>query len=78
MREDFTQVVLRHFDTRILPEDFGKVQAGIEGLHRDGFSTKDAISYVACWEEIDPFLEEEVALDRMLRIRSKYKGKTNV
>lgn len=69
-KEDFTQAVISHFD--ILPEDFNKVTAGVEGLYRDGFSLEDAIAYVNCWEEIDPFLNEDIAIDRMVKIRKGY------
>ena len=75
-KETFTQIVLRHFDTYIMPEDFGIVKAGIEGLHQDGFTLSDAISYTACLEEVNPSLNEDIALERMAKIRGKYEKQT--
>jgi hypothetical protein len=41
-------------------------------LHRDGFSVDDAVAYLSCMEEVDPSLDEDVALERMNSIRAKY------
>lgn len=75
-KETFTQAVLRHFDTYIMPEDFGIVKAGIEGLHQDGFPLRDAISYTACFEEVNPSRSEDDALECMAKIRKKYEKQT--
>lgn len=41
-------------------------------LYRSGFTVKDAAAYCRCMEEVNPSLDEDVALKRMSYIRSKY------
>lgn len=45
----------------------------IRSLFFDGFSVDDAVAYCQCMEEFNPTLEEDVALERMDKLREKYK-----
>jgi hypothetical protein len=44
----------------------------IGNLHKLGFTVDDATAYCRCMEEVNPDLDEHVALERMEKIRSKY------
>jgi hypothetical protein len=45
----------------------------IAGMHTHGWLCSDAIAYCKCMEEVNPSLDEDLAISRMARIRSKYK-----
>lgn len=59
-------------------EDF---ESQLKKLYERKFSVAAAVSYVKCWEEINPDLDEETALSRMDEISKRYphvkKFKTN-
>lgn len=55
-----------------VPEDAAGYVDMLRTLHREGFTVTDAVAYSQCMEECNPELDEDVALARMDRIRSKY------
>ena len=44
----------------------------IRELFHWGFTLHDAVRYAMCWEENNPELEEDIALNRMKLIGEKY------
>lgn len=52
--------------------DLSHVGRCIEQTHNEGFSVEDSVAYCKCLEEVNPTLDEDIALARMDRIRSKY------
>lgn len=53
--------------------DLKMIQSEIETLIQKGWSPNDVIAYVSCMEEVNPMLDEFVAISRMSNILSKYK-----
>lgn len=54
-------------------EDFiNEIKASIERLEKRWFTIDDAVAYMKCTEELNPSLDEDVALKRMDKISSKY------
>jgi hypothetical protein len=47
----------------------------ISTLENDGFTVNEAIEYCKCLEEINPDLDESVALNRMYGIRLQVKAR---
>lgn len=56
--------------------DVDKIEftAFIRSLYLDGYTEDDAVAYMKCMEEFDPELDEDTALARMNKLRTKYNG----
>ncbi len=78
-QEDYINIVMKSFPETFWNaentslEDIFFMKCMIAGLHTQGWLRHDAIAYCKCMEEVNPSLDEEIALARMARIRSKYK-----
>lgn len=71
-RAEFQRSVMDRITNVIDPVDQVHVTGCIDQLHADGFTVSDAVDYVRCLEEVDPGLEEGIALARMQHIRTRY------
>jgi len=54
------------------PKEIKYVLMCCEQCQREGFSIEDAARYCRCTEHVNPDLDEDIALARMAKIRSKY------
>ena len=80
MQNEALKICLENFQAAVLaklpritdPIDEQRIRKYIPLLHLDGFSVLDAMEYCLCFEEVNPLLDEEVALKRMELIRNKY------
>jgi len=57
---------------KIHPDDLGFIKSMAFQLESEGFSINDAVSYLSCTQEISPYMDEDVALERMYNLRIKY------
>jgi len=48
------------------------IESHAKNLLNDGWSIPDIVSYISCMEEINPDLDEDIAVSRMVAIRNKY------
>lgn len=53
-------------------EEVEGINQCIVQLFRSGFTVRDAAAYCRCMEEVNPKLDENIALQRMSHIRLKY------
>jgi hypothetical protein len=54
------------------PSDLVPILNQIDRMKDRGFTVEDAVAYVRCIEDVNPDLDEDVALARMSEISKKY------
>lgn len=59
---------------KIPSEDASIIEQSVIQMHANEWTVDDAVAYCRCLEEIDPELDEDIALARMSKIRDKYAG----
>ena len=70
-QDEYTAAVMAQLP-EIDPEELKFVLMGCAQSQREGFSVDDAARYLRCTEHVNPDLDEDIALARMAKIRSKY------
>jgi len=68
------QVCLKLGDklSHLLAKDVLPILNEIDHMKDRGFTVEDAAAYVLCIEDVNPELDEDVALARMHKISNKY------
>ena len=79
--EDFTNAIrieiadnIQSFDYLDPTFNFNSdvVTREIAKCYQLNYAVYDVVNYMMCWEELNPDLDEDVALKRMARIRARY------
>ena len=67
----FNQVI-NHLPEIADPQDKVMVETEIRFLLSKGWDVLDIINYISSMNEVNPFLDEDIAISRMKEIRDKY------
>lgn len=79
--EEFTQAILERLPQIVdLDWDYmfppGRASTPLRNsvvrLYEDGFTIQDAVKFMRCFEDINPELDEDIALRKMNSLKEKY------
>lgn len=72
--DEFIQAVFERLPS-LEPDDKAHITALVSRFFHKGWTLEDAIAYCRCTEEVNPTLDEDIALTRMNVLSLKYKNK---
>lgn len=79
-KSDYHEWVKSRLDMSLCtsPRDLEDTASCIDDCYNRGFTKEDALAFTRLTEDFNPEMEEEIALQRMAVITSKYKHPTKV